>query len=103
MDGASAGPPDYFDHAPENKVPGGRALGPVKADGTLGVGTDLIEQLETALRERGQPILTDHLVQRVVLDDDGAVIGLEAEFAGKTVSRRREPAEATAISIRGWV
>ena len=88
MDGQSEGPPDYFDHAPENKVPAGRALGPVKPDGSLGVGTDLIAQLETALRQRGQAILTDHRVLRVVLDDDGAVVGLEAESAGKTVTIR---------------
>jgi 3-oxosteroid 1-dehydrogenase len=88
MDGKSDGPPDYFDHAPENKVPAGRALGPVKGDGTLGVGTDLIEQLATALRERGQSILTDHRVLRVVMDDDGAVIGVEADSGGKTVTIR---------------
>jgi 3-oxosteroid 1-dehydrogenase len=86
------GPPDYFDHAPENKVPAGRALGPVKADGTQGVGTDLIEQLETALRRRGQQVLTDHLVLGVVLNNAGEVVGLEAESGGKAVSVRARKA-----------
>ncbi len=91
-DDANYGPPDYFDHAPENKVPAGRALGPLKADGSQGVGTDLIEQLETALRRRGQQVLTDHRVLRVVFNDAGAVIGLEAESGSKTVSVRARKA-----------
>ena len=92
MPGQSEGPPDYFDHAPENKVPAGRALGPANADGSQGLGTDLIEQLETALKERGQTILTDHLVQRVVMNDDGAVIGLEVDCGGNTVTVRARKA-----------
>ena len=91
MPGQSDAPPDYFDHAPENAVPAGRALGPANADGSQGVGSDLIEQLETALRKRGQTILTDHLVQRVVMNDD-AVIGLEVDSGGNTVTVRARKA-----------
>jgi 3-oxosteroid 1-dehydrogenase len=92
LGGQPDGPPDYFDHAAENKVPTGRALGPVKADGTFGAGPDLIEQLQTALVKLGQPILTDHKVQRLVVDDEGAVVGIETDFAGKPVTIRARKA-----------
>ena len=35
---------DYLDHVPENKVPAGRALGPLKEDGSMGGGAELMKR-----------------------------------------------------------
>ena len=78
---------DYLDQVPENKVPTGRALGPLKPDGTVGLGAELMSQLEAALRERDVPILTEHRAVRLVMND-ARVLGLEAESAGGVVSLR---------------
>ena len=78
---------DYLDHVPENKVPTGRSLGPLKPDGTVGLGAELMSQLEAALRQRNVPILTEHRAVRLVMDD-ARVLGLEAETAGGVVSLR---------------
>ena len=43
---------DYLDHVPENKVPAGRALGPVNDDGGIGLGVHMMEQLHKALQEK---------------------------------------------------
>ena len=84
---------DYLDHVPENKVPAGRALGPLKTDGkTVGFGADLMVHLNGALRKRNIPILTNHRVVRVVLNNAGRVIGVQAESAGKTVTVRARKA-----------
>lgn len=80
--------PDYFGHAPENKVPEGRPLAPLTAEGAEGGGTDVIGQLEDSLTASGVPILTDHKVVRIVTNKKGETIGVEAEADGKTVTIR---------------
>ncbi len=84
--------PDYLDHVPENKVPAGRALGPVKDDGTMGGGVDLMAQLGAALRERNIPILLGHRAMRLIVNEAGRVVGLEAESEGEVVSLRARKA-----------
>ena len=84
---------DYLDHVPENKVPAGRCLGPLKQDGkTVGSGADLMFQLNGAVKKRGIPLLTMHRVMRAVLNANGRVIGVQAESAGKTVMVRARKA-----------
>jgi 3-oxosteroid 1-dehydrogenase len=84
---------DYLDHVPENKVPAGRTLGPLKADGkTVGLGADLMVHLNGALRKRNIPLLLGHRVVRVVVNSAGRVVGVEAEAAGKTVTVRARKA-----------
>jgi 3-oxosteroid 1-dehydrogenase len=84
---------DYLDHVPENKVPAGRALGPLKADGkTVGAGSDLMVHLNGALKKRSIPVLLAHRVMRVVMDGAGRVVGVEADAAGKTVTVRARKA-----------
>jgi succinate dehydrogenase/fumarate reductase flavoprotein subunit len=80
--------PDYLDNVPEHQVPFGRALGPIKPDGSLGLGPELMTQLGNAVRERGIPILTQHRAARAIIDDEGRVAGLEAQSGDKTVSIR---------------
>jgi hypothetical protein len=77
---------DYLDNVPENKVPAGRALGPLKPDGKVGAGVDLIAQLHAAMRKREIPLLLNHRAMRIVMSDAGRAIGLEADSAGKVVT-----------------
>jgi len=92
---------DYLDHVPENKVPTGRALGPVKDDGSIGFGADMMAQLGAALRERNIPTLLGHRAMRLVKNDEGKVVGLEAESAGSVVSLRAR--KAVIFATGGYV
>ena len=84
---------DYLDHVLENKVPAGRTLGPLKADGkTVGLGVDLMIHLNGALKKKGIPVLVNHRVVRVVTNPAGRVVGVEAESGGKTVTVRARKA-----------
>jgi succinate dehydrogenase/fumarate reductase flavoprotein subunit len=83
---------DYLAHAPENKVPTGRALGPLQQDGKMGLGSELMAQFHAALKRRGVPVLTNHRAARVVLNSDGRVIGLECANGGKTVRMKARKA-----------
>lgn len=83
---------DYLDHVPENKVPTGRALGPMTPAGKVGLGAELMSQLETAVRARRIPVLLEHRAIRLVRDDGGQVAGVQAETAGKVVSVRARKA-----------
>lgn len=79
---------DYLDHVPENKVSVGRALGTVGADGVMGTGVDMMEQLEAALRQRETTILLQHRALELIMNDKGRVIGLRAEHNGEPVLLR---------------
>ncbi len=83
---------DYLDHVPENKVPAGRALGPLKADGTMGGGGDLMMQLGAAVADRGIPTLLGHRAVTLIQDDAGRVIGVQADAGGKAVNIRASKA-----------
>lgn len=84
---------DYLDHVLENKVPAGRTLGPLKADGkTVGAGVDLMIQLNGALKKKNIPVLLGHRVVRVVTNGAGRVVGIEAQAGGKTVTVRARKA-----------
>lgn len=82
---------DYLDHVPENKVPAGRALGPLKADGTMGGGGDLMQQLGQAVADRGIPTLLGHRAVKLIQNDD-RVIGVQADADGKAVNIRASKA-----------
>ncbi len=73
---------DYLDQVPENKVTTGRPLGPLKADGAMGLGGDLMAQFGAAIQKRGISNLTGHRAARLVKNRQGSVIGLVA-IAGK--------------------
>ncbi|MCX7056303.1 MAG: FAD-dependent oxidoreductase [Proteobacteria bacterium] len=84
---------DYLDHVLENKVPAGRTLGPLKADGkTIGLGVDLMIHLNGALKKKGIPVLLGHRVTKVVMNSAGRVVGVEAAVGGKTVTIRARKA-----------
>ncbi len=77
---------DYLDNVPENKVPAGRALGPVNADGQMGLGDELMRQLIAAIRQREIDTYVGHRVARVVQDDAGRVVGVEVETVAGSVT-----------------
>jgi hypothetical protein len=83
---------DYLDQVPENKVPTGRALGPLKEDGSMGLGVDLVAQFGAGIAKRGIPMLLRHRVMRLVRDAGGRVVGVEAEADGRTVRLRARKA-----------
>ena len=92
---------DYLDHVPENKVPTGRALGPVKDDGTMGGGVEMMAQLGAALRERNIPILLGHRATRLIVNEAGRVVGLEVDSADQVVSLRAR--KAVIFATGGYV
>lgn len=92
---------DYLDHVPENKVPTGRALGPVTADGGIGLGVHMMEQLHSALQASDIPVFLEHRVVRLVLDAAGRAVGVEAETAGGVVSFRAR--KAVIFATGGYV
>lgn len=77
---------DYLDNVPENKAPAGRALAAVRPDGGVGLGDELIRQLSAALEKAGVAIHKGHRVTRLVPDESGRVVGVEADAGGKTVA-----------------
>jgi succinate dehydrogenase/fumarate reductase flavoprotein subunit len=93
--------PDYLDNVPENKVPAGRALGPLTSEGTMGGGVHLMEQLIAALKARDLPLFTSHRVVRVVQNENGRVMGVEAESNGTVVSFRGR--KAVIFATGGYV
>ncbi|WP_372717389.1 FAD-dependent oxidoreductase [Immundisolibacter sp.] len=71
--------PDYYPTLPENAAPYGRILQPRKADGSAGMGEEIARQLQAALSQRQIPVLYRHRAGRLVLDEAGAVQGLELQ------------------------
>jgi 3-oxosteroid 1-dehydrogenase len=80
--------PDYWAELPEDKAPKGRVLLPREARDTMSDGGEVaIRMMGAKARADGVRIHTGHRVQRTVVNDNGAVIGVEADTAsGKTVS-----------------
>jgi len=79
--------PDYADHFPENKTPTRRALEPSEGSGSSAGGASLAYQLETWLRGKNAPILTDTRVVKIIMED-GRAIGVEAETEKGTIRIR---------------
>ncbi|WP_284278820.1 FAD-dependent oxidoreductase, partial [Sphingobium jiangsuense] len=77
--------PDYADHLPENKVPTGRALEPAVGSGSSEGGGSLATQLHAFLKQKNIPVMTDTKVTRILRNEEGRVIGVEAEQGGKTL------------------
>jgi 3-oxosteroid 1-dehydrogenase len=80
--------PDYADHLPENKVPTGRALEPATGSGSSEGGGSLAKQLAAYLKKNNVPIMLSTRVTRIVKDEGGRVIGVEATQKGRTIRIR---------------
>ncbi|MFL3656374.1 MAG: FAD-dependent oxidoreductase [Halioglobus sp.] len=83
---------DYLDQVAENKTPTGRTLGTVGANGKMGTGVDMMGQLEAALRARDTSILLNHRAVKLIINDAGRVVGLQADQSGKRVLLRARKA-----------
>ena len=70
--------PDYHSTLPEAGVPYGRTLQIDRGDGEMGKGDVLTGQLLAACEKHDVPVLYEHRVTGVVVDDGGAVIGVRA-------------------------
>jgi hypothetical protein len=92
---------DYLDNVPENKVPAGRPLSAVRPDGSVGLGDELMRQLTEALERHQVAVHREHRVLRVVQEDSGRVVGIEARAAGSTVSFRA--AKGVIFATGGYV
>ncbi|HEV2528507.1 MAG TPA: FAD-dependent oxidoreductase [Thermomicrobiales bacterium] len=80
---------DYMDHFPEDVAPKGRTLMPAAtAGGAGGGGGDLIGAYQAWSQSNGIPILLNHRVERLILNDAGQVIGVEVSV--------NDPAQQTA-------
>jgi 3-oxosteroid 1-dehydrogenase len=89
--------PDYHSTLPEAAAPYGRTLQVDRGDGEMGKGDVLTEQLLAACTKHGVPVLTGHQVETVVVDDDGAVVGVRVSAEGslKFVQARQAVVFAT--------
>ncbi len=76
--------PDYHSTLPENTVPYGRTLQVDRGDGEMGKGDVLTEFFVAACERAGVPILLEHRVEAVVVDEDGAVVGVRVSANGET-------------------
>ncbi len=78
---------DYADHLPENKAPAGRALDPVGGTQMSG-GFSLTAQLAAYVEKQGMKVLTETRATRIVKDEAGRVIGIEARQGDKPIRIR---------------
>lgn len=69
--------PDYFAHLPENKANHGRTTNPKNTEGGSGFGFDMVRQLSAYAEANGAPVITETQVTKIVMDDGGAVVGVE--------------------------
>jgi hypothetical protein len=81
--------PDYVDDERSDKTPLDRRLRPLKPDGTLGSGDEMVRQVHAALDQRGIPVLTEHRARRLVVNAFGEVVGLEATRGDGAIIRVR--------------
>ena len=82
--------PDYWAELPEDKAPRGRVLFPKDGLPSMSDGGRVaIRTLSAAARRDGVDIRTGHRVQKVLLNEAGAVIGIEALTQEGTVFRAR--------------
>jgi succinate dehydrogenase/fumarate reductase flavoprotein subunit len=74
--------PDYHSLLPENIAPYGRTLLVDRGDGEAGKGDVLTDQFLASAEQHGVPVLTNHRVETVVVDDDGSVVGVRVAANG---------------------
>lgn len=91
---------DYQDHLPENKGIRGRSIYPKTDSGEMGMGTELIRQLEGWARGNGIEIVTSCEVTSILQDEGGAVTGVLANANGE--SKRFEARKGVIFGSGGY-
>jgi succinate dehydrogenase/fumarate reductase flavoprotein subunit len=83
--------PDYLEDAPENRAPRGRLLVPMRPDGSIGAGDELMKQLTDHVRRAGARILVDTPVVDLVQQTDRTVTGVivQTETGRRAIRARR--------------
>jgi predicted oxidoreductase len=86
--------PDYWAELPEDKAPTGRVLLPKDACDTMSDGGKVaIRTMLAAAARDGVAVRSGHRVQRLIIDDEGAVVGLVASRAdGRSLSLKARKA-----------
>lgn len=82
---------DYMDHFEENVAPQGRTLVTLDAEGNQLGGGGLIEGYQAWAEANGVPVMLNHRVERVILNDASEVIGVEVSV--------NDPATMTATPV----
>jgi predicted oxidoreductase len=94
---------DYMDHFEENLTPSGNTLVTVDAEGNEAGGGDLIARYVAWAEGAGVPLHLNHRVERVVLNDAGAVVGVEVSVvdpAAAAATPEASPVVGETIAIR---
>jgi len=82
------GVPDYWAEVPEDKAPTGRVLVTKQARESMSDGgVHAVLTMTEAAKRAGVDIRTGHRVQRVIVNDAGRVIGVEADSTGGRTGR----------------
>jgi 3-oxosteroid 1-dehydrogenase len=83
---------DYFDHTPYDRVPRLRAIVPLRPDGQIGRGVELVRQLKAWLTAHQVPMLLKHGAAGILKNAKGEVIGVSAETPDGPVRLRARKA-----------
>jgi len=89
---------DYQGHRPENLQPVGRTLYEAQTLGAADGGQVLVDRLAAGAQRHGAEIRLQNTVEDVVVDDDGAVVGVEVSTPAGT---RRIAARAGVVFASG--
>lgn len=93
---------DYMPHFEENKAPQGRTVSSYTEDGSYAGGAVLIGRYQEWAEANGVDIRLNHRVVRVILNDAGAVVGVEATITVEADASATPVAtpEAQVVAIR---
>jgi succinate dehydrogenase/fumarate reductase flavoprotein subunit len=96
------GVPDYWAELPEDKAPLGRVLVTKQArDSMSDGGVHAVRTMAAAAKAAGVDIRTNHRVQRTIVNDEGRIVGVEADNEnGKT--QRFEARKAVIFATGGF-
>jgi succinate dehydrogenase/fumarate reductase flavoprotein subunit len=80
--------PDWpsYNEVAEDRARFGRVLFTLSADGELGTGVDCVARLVETAQSLGVEVRTGHRVSGVVVDEDGAVLGVSAQTSDGPVA-----------------
>lgn len=91
---------DYYAELDENVAPEGRAILPTAEDGSAGVGSDLIRQLQAYADANDILIHLEHRVTAAVTNDAGEVIGVEVSVGAASDSEATPEDGGDVITFR---